>query len=200
MSSYRKPPIPRRPGLHRLFERSLVCYVELGSGGDIVSVAFDPNIKASLKRVEKVTLTMKYPLMVSPGAGHCFLLNDPIFKRDPDLPDDGTGDARRISLDISAVEGNRRHQILNKVWLFSEEPRLEMITIKEFLDLVVENLREHDPSVLSSIGKLVKVRAMKPFPFLIAVYAEVFEISKAKPKKKRLRDIVKFKQISRLIN
>lgn len=188
---------PERPGFHTLFQGNLVCYMELGPDGNIAAIAFGPSNRALLKPVKLIMPTMQYPIIASPG--YCFLLNDPIFEQTADIPDDGTGDPRRISLEMSLGENHRRYQVQNKVWLFSEEPRFDKITIKEFLDLVVENLREHDSSGWSPNRKRVRVRMRKSTPYLITIYAELFEIPEPKPKEKKLRNLITFGQRSRLV-
>ncbi|KAK6519282.1 hypothetical protein TWF281_003118 [Arthrobotrys megalospora] len=192
-------PDPERPGFHSLFQGNLMCYIELGSDGNIAAIAFAPRIRALLKPPKTISPTMQYPIIASPG--YCFLLNDPIFERTPDLPKNGAEDPRRLSLEMSLGENHRRYQVQNKVWLFSEEPRLDKITIKELLDLVVENLREHDSSGWSPNRKRVRVRMRKASAFLTTVYAELFEIPEQKPKgsQGRIKRLVAFGQRSQLV-
>ncbi|KAF3084062.1 hypothetical protein TWF102_000496 [Orbilia oligospora] len=187
---------PRRPGYHTLFQGNLVCYMKLGSEGNIKAVAFGPRLKALSKPIKLSSPTMQYPIITS--LSHCFLLNDPIFKKPINLPDDGTGDPRRMSLEMSVGNNNTRCYVENKVWLFSEEARINSITIKEFLNLVVDNLREHASEEWLTNRKWVMVRIRRSNPFLITIYAELFEAPLEPIKKKgKFRHFLTFWQRSR---
>ncbi|KAK6519785.1 hypothetical protein TWF506_000080 [Arthrobotrys conoides] len=188
---------PRRPGYHPLFQGTLICYMELDFYGNIKAMAFGPRIRAQTKPIKLSSPTMQYPIIT--GLGRCFLLNDQIFERIPELPDDGTGDPRRISLEMSLGDNHNRRYVQNKVWLFSEETRLDKMTIKEFIGLVMENLREHDPLKYSRNTRRVTVRIRRSHRYLITVYAELFEIPGPKLKTRIFANLIALGRRSRSV-
>ncbi|KAK6358743.1 hypothetical protein TWF730_008065 [Orbilia blumenaviensis] len=171
---------PPRPGFHILFQENLMSYLEIGSDKKVTSIVFGPWIKNILNPIRIISPSLHYPILAP--LGQSFLLNDPVFERTQDLTGTGAEDPRRITIKTTTGEIHRRHILRRKRLLFSQDHRLDTITVQEFLELIAKVLQENESSGRAPYGRRARVRMSKTGQYHMTVYAELFEIQEPKPK------------------